>query len=185
MKKQIVKKAPAEQLYFVGILPPDDIQQEVTVFKQQALDQFKAGNALASPPHITLLPPFKSSRTDFSVLSEFAAQKQPMEVALNGFDKFDQRVIFVAVQPNETLVALQKDLELYAHYHLGIEPEYRPYIPHMTVALKDLKRPNFPAAFAHFSAQSYERTFTGTALSLFRSEARQWVKVDEWTLGGL
>lgn len=182
MKKQPRKQSSAEQLYFVGLLPPADIQQEVTEFKQQALERFKAGHALTSPPHITLIPPFRTSRTNFSALQEFADEQRPLNISLSGFDKFDQRVIFVSVTENEELSTFQKDLELYAHYHLGIEPEYRPFHPHMTVAFKDLKRPNFPEAFAYFSTQSYERTFTASALSLLAYDGKNWTVRDEWPL---
>lgn len=183
MKKQSRKTTSAEGLYFVGILPPADIQQEVTAFKQQALERFRASHALASPPHITLLPPFKSTRTDFSVFGEFVTEHKPMEVKLNGFDRFDQRVIFVNVQPNDALMTLQKDLQLYANYHLGIEPDYQPFHPHMTVAFKDLKRPLFPDAFAYFSAQSYDRTFTASEITLFAYNGKTWDAKASWKLG--
>jgi 2'-5' RNA ligase len=183
MKKQSSKQTTAERLYFVGIMPPANIQQEVTAFKHQALERFKAGHALASPPHITLLPPFKSNRTDFSTLGEFVRDHKPVELRLKGFDRFDQRVIFVDVRPNDALAALQKDLQLYAHYHLGIEPEYRPFHAHMTVAFKDLKRPIFPEAFAYFSAQAYDRTFVASEITLFAYDGKTWDVQESWKLG--
>ena len=182
MKNQSGKQASAEQLYFVGILPPPAIQQEVTAFKQQALDRFRTGHALNSPPHITLLPPFGSHRTDFSALTEFVADKKAIDIQLNGFDKFDQKVIFVDIMPNESLLALQKELELFAHYHLGIVPDYGPFRPHMTIAFKDLKRPIFAEAFAYFSGQPYGRTFAANTISLLKYMGKKWEVLNEWTL---
>ncbi len=182
MKNQPGKQANAEQLYFIGVLPPPAIQQEITEFKRQALERFKTGHALTAPPHITLVPPFRSSRTDFSALAEFAEGQKAVEVQLNGFDRFDQKVIFVNVVPNEPLTALQKDLELFAHYYLGIVPEYQPFHPHMTIAFKDLKRPIFPEAFAYFSAQNYERTFSANAITLLKYVGKNWQIMNEWAL---
>ncbi len=183
MKKQSREQAKAEQLYFIGLLPPDTIQQEVTAFKQQALEQFKTSHALTSCPHITLIPPFRSARIDFSAVVEFANQQKAIEVHLKGFNKFDQKVIFVDVVANPELNTLQKDLELYAHYYLGVVPEHQPFHPHMTVAFKDLKRPTFPEAWAYFSEQTYERTFTVNILALFKYNGKAWQITEEWLLG--
>lgn len=182
MKSQPKKQANAEQLYFIGVLPPPAIQQEVIEFKRQAQERFKASHALNSPPHITLLPPFRSSRTDFSALAEFTHDKKAIEVHLNGFDRFDQKVIFLNIVDGEPLKALQKDLELFAHYYLGVVPDYQPYHPHMTIAFKDLKRPVFPEAFAYFSAQPYERAFSANAITLLKYVGKNWEVVNEWAL---
>ncbi|WP_044129574.1 2'-5' RNA ligase family protein [Rudanella lutea] len=182
MKKQTRKLEPPSSTYLLAVLPPSTIQDEVTAFKQQALERFKTGHALTAPPHITLLPPFRSSRTDFSILHEFAAQQSPIDIQLKGFDRFDQRVIFVDVAPNEYLTSLQKNLELYAHYHLGIEPEYRPFRPHMTVAFKDLKRPAFPEAWAYFAEQPYDRSFTADAICMLKHNGSTWDVVEQWSL---
>lgn len=182
MKKQTRQRAKAEQLYFIGLLPPNTIQHEVTAFKQQALEQFETSHALTSSPHITLIPPFRSERTNFSAITEFASEHKPFEVHLKGFNKFDQKVIFVDVVANPKLNALQKDLELYAHYYLGVVPNYQPFHPHITVAFKDLKRPTFPKAWAYFSEQTYERTFVVNTLALFKYNGKAWEITDEWSL---
>ncbi|MCY7358492.1 MAG: 2'-5' RNA ligase family protein [Rudanella sp.] len=182
MKKQPGKQANAEQLYFIGLLPPEPIQQEVTAFKQQALERFGAGHALTSPPHVPLIPPFRSTRPDFSALSEFADAQSTFDLRLTGFNRFDQKVLFVEVDANNELVALQKELELYVHYYLGVVPDYQPYHPHMTVAFKDLKRPIFPQAWAYFSEQTYQRSFTANALSLFKYNGKTWEVMQEWGL---
>ena len=183
MKKQPRKQVKAEQLYFIGLLPPDIIKQEVTAFKQQALDQFKTSHALTSAPHITLIPPFRSARTSFAAIAEFVSEQKAIEVHLKGFNKFDQKVIFVDVVPNPELTTLQKDLELYAHYYVGVVPEYQPFHPHITVAFKDLKRPNFPEAWAYFSEQTYERTFAASSMALFKYNGKAWDILEEWSLG--
>lgn len=183
MKKQPRKLAKAEQLYFIGLLPPAIIQQEVTAFKQQALDRFKTGHALTSAPHITLIPPFRSARTDFSAMAEFASEQKVFEIHLNGFNRFDQKVIFVDVVSNPKLNTIQKELELYAHYYLGVVPEYQPFHPHITVAFKDLKRPAFPEVWAYFSEQTYDRTFAANTLALFKYNGKAWDISEEWSLG--
>jgi len=50
-----VKKAP---LFFVALLPPEDLQREISAFKKHIANTWGACHALKSPPHITLQPPF-------------------------------------------------------------------------------------------------------------------------------
>ena len=45
--------------FFIAILPPETIQREITDFKEEIARDFKSSHALKSPPHITLLMPFR------------------------------------------------------------------------------------------------------------------------------
>lgn len=162
-------------LYFIALLPDQAIQDEITAFKQTAQDRFGSGHALKSPPHITLIPPFRSDRTDFSALQTLADEQKPFSVQLRNFDRFRSRVIFVNVLPEPALLAHQKRLADFCSSQWGIQPDVRPFHPHMTVAFKDLKRSVFHEAWAYFSAQSYERLFMAQAYTLLIHKGQQWV----------
>lgn len=174
---------PALPLFFIAILPDATIQQEVTAFKQQALTRFGSGHALKSPPHVTLIPPFRSNQTDFAVLHQFAVQQPPFTLRLNGFNHFDQRVIYVDVLPNQPLNRCQQSVADFCSGHFGITPENRPFHPHMTVAFKDLRRSVFPEAWHYFSGLSYEREFQVKAITLLRHTGQQWVIQETFMLG--
>lgn len=162
-------------LYFIALLPDQAIQDEITAFKQTAQERFGSGHALKSPPHITLIPPFRSDRTDFSALQLLADEQKPFSVHLRNFDRFGSRVIFVNVLPEPALLSHQKRLADFCSNQWGIQPDFRPFHPHMTVAFKDLKRSVFPEAWAYFSAQSYERLFMAQAYTLLIHTGQRWI----------
>ncbi|QJW88471.1 2'-5' RNA ligase family protein [Spirosoma taeanense] len=161
-------------LYFIALLPDQIIQDEVTAFKQEAQARFGSGHALRSPPHITLVPPFRSHLSDFSALQASADEQEPFSVQLRDFERFGNRVIFVNVVPEPALLTCQAQIADFCHQQFGISPDPRPFHPHMTVAFKDLERAVFPNAWAYFSAQAYERMFTADAFTLLMHTGQQW-----------
>ena len=58
-KKLEIFLGMAEGLYFIGILPPEDIKKKITDIKHVVARKFGSKHALNSPPHITLRMPFK------------------------------------------------------------------------------------------------------------------------------
>jgi len=166
------------QLYFVALLPDESIQHEVTAFKQEARERFDAGHALKSPPHITLVPPFQCApdrQTELlPALNEAAAGLAPFPVQLRHFDRFGQRVIFVHTEIDQPLLTCQRVAADVFHQRVGVQPDTRPFHPHMTVAFKDLKRSLFSEAWRYFSAQVYERRFMAEALTLLRHSGQRW-----------
>jgi 2'-5' RNA ligase len=134
------------KLFFIALLPDITIQDEVTAFKQLAQQRFESGHALKSPPHVTLIPPFKSNETDFSALQDFTNNQPQFVVELKNFDRFGSRVIFVDVVENQLLWDCQNRLAAFCAHRFDILPDPRPFHPHMTVAFKDLKKTVFPTA---------------------------------------
>lgn len=177
----------AQVLFFVALIPPVSIQDEVTAFKKQAAADFGAAHALRSPPHITLIPPFffpEEKRKDLDrALRGFAAARAVFEVGLKNFSAFPPRVIFVAVQEDPALSACQRDLAQYLETTLALPvTDSRPYHPHMTVAFKDLDRKRFPEAWRYFSRQTYERQFQADRLVLLQLVQGFWKGVGEFYL---
>lgn len=176
------------QIYFIALIPPAEIREEVTQFKKYASRHFKASHALKSPPHITLFPPFRWSAEKEASLREalknFAAVRSIFQVQLEDFDRFDRRVIFVHVIPNQELLDFQKDLKAYINKQLELtHVDERPYHPHMTVAFKDLKPDVFEQAWAYFSEQAYERVFEADQLYLLKHDGKQWQVIQEELIG--
>ncbi len=178
----IVKLKP--ELFFMALLPDPIIQDEVTAFKQASLERFGSGHALKSPPHVTLIPPFRSERPDFSALQTFAQTQPPFAVRLQNFDRFGNRVIFVNVVPEPALSACQARLAQFCYDHFGIQPDSRPFHPHMTVAFRDLQRSVFTEAWAYFSTQAYERQFTADAVTLLKHTGQGWAVAQTFPLVG-
>lgn len=166
-------------LYFIALLPPPDIQAEVTAFKAYAAEHFQSRRALNSPPHITLIPPFRfeeaPARALRADLDAWQREQPPFTVQLDGFAAFPPRVIYVDIRPNEQLARYQQALAdwLAAQYDIsGSSPHG--FHPHMTVAFKDLKRRQFPAAWSYFQALPYQRQFVVERLYLLGWVAGRW-----------
>ena len=174
---------PEPKLYFIALLPDQAIRDEVTAFKQTARERFGSGHALRSPPHVTLIPPFRSEQTDFTLLQPFAQAQPPFAVRLRNFDRFDSRVIFVHVEPEPSLSACQTRLVTFCRDHFGIRLDARPFHPHMTVAFRDLERSVFGEAWSYFSEQSYERSFRADAVTLLRHTEHGWAIDQTFTFG--
>jgi 2'-5' RNA ligase len=101
----------SEPLLFIALLPPMEVQNEVTQIKQYFAQNYNSSHALKSPPHVTLQPPFKWLTEDFDLLkeclTEFAKTYAPIPITLSGFGSFPPRVIYVNVIKTPELMEIQ------------------------------------------------------------------------------
>jgi len=149
---------PSTALYFVALVPPTTIREEVTAFKAYAAKHFGSQHALHSPPHITLIPPFRWPKDQYlplaTALSHFKFQTADLSIDLLNFSSFPPRVIFVDVTQSTLLRDLQAQLEQHFSQHLNIQPKGPfGFHPHMTVAFRDLTAAVFPR-FPHIPRRS-------------------------------
>ena len=175
------KASDDSQLFFIALLPPLEIQAEITEIKQYFAQNYKSYHALKSPPHITVYPPFKWFPNNLPVLEQclrdFAANHSPVPVILDGFGAFAPRVIFVHPLKTPELMAVQADLIANLESSLGLVHEQfktRPFAPHMTVAFRDLKRQAFKAAWPEFRDRPLFFNFAATHLTLLVHNGQRW-----------
>lgn len=166
-------------LFLIALLPDEQLQCEVTAFKNYCAKHFQASHSLTSPPHITLIPPFSFSIAKLSNLCDslgaFASKQTDFDVGLNGFNCFPPRVIFVDVEPNIALTRLAADLNAHLERTVGLKRESsHGFNPHMTIAHRDLQRHIFPKAWAHFQKLEFKRKFKAEELTLLRHEQGRW-----------
>ena len=180
--------------YFVALLPPSDVQAAINRFKQRFADRYHSRKAFNAPPHITLQPPFDwplpspglppEQHADSATLTELtqsfqalAATQPPIVIQLNGFGAFAPRVIYVNVFKTAELRSLQAEVTQYFVEEWSLtEPQAqsRPFIPHITVAFRDLTRSNFHMGWAEFKDKPFTATFTVTDLVLLVHNGRHW-----------
>ncbi|MEC4819269.1 MAG: 2'-5' RNA ligase family protein [Scytonema sp. PMC 1069.18] len=169
------------KLYFIALLPPQDLQDYANQVKQYFADNYASRHAQKSPPHITLQPPFQWEDKNLPLLEEhlkdFATGRELIPITLNGYNAFPPRVIYIDVVRNPELLSVQTDLMVYLENHLGIVDKVgktRPFAPHMTVAFKDLTKENFKAAWAEFKHRELHFEFTASCLTLLVHEGGRW-----------
>lgn len=179
----------SKHLFFIALLPPQDIQDQATEIKEYFAQNYKSKHALKSPPHITLQPPFEWSLNEVSALKEclrtFAQTQIPIPITLKGFGAFVPRVIYINVLKTPELLAVQKKLMTYLEESLGIVDQVsktRPFSPHMTVAFKDLTRQKFRIAWNEFEHREFEHEFIASHLTLLIHEGKKWNIHDEFPL---
>ncbi|MEG4319257.1 MULTISPECIES: 2'-5' RNA ligase family protein [unclassified Microcoleus] len=171
----------SKQRFFIALVPPDDIQEQITQIKLYFADRYNSRGALSSPPHITLQPPFEWLPADVPKLEEsikvFAAKRWPILVTLSGFAAFAPRVIYADVVKSPELLEMQTDLMSYVKANLGIVDrisQTRSFVPHMTVAFRDLTEENFQRAWLEFSGREIHLEFTAAALTLLLHDGSRW-----------
>ena len=172
-------------LFFIALLPSREIQDETTAFKLECARLFGASHALNSPPHVTLQAPFRWPLEQLdelqSTLTEFANGQMSFAVALKDFSCFRPRVLFVGVEKGKSLLELQEKLANHLLRKLALKDKRsRRFHPHLTIAHRDLKEADFPAAWKHFSKKSYQRHFPAKGLYLLRHQGGKWEVIDEF-----
>lgn len=168
-------------LYFIALLPPQEIQDYANQVKQYFADKYDSKHAQKSPPHITLQPPFEwdsDKLTNLEVcLHNFANAQDSIPIILDGYNAFVPHVIYIDVVQTPELMNLQDYLMAYLENHLGIVDKVgkkRGFTPHMTVAFKDLKRSKFKAAWMEFENQELHFEFNARKLTLLKHENKIW-----------
>ena len=177
--------------FFVALLPPSDVQTRVNEIKGVMRDRFNSKAAFRSPPHITLHAPFEwpvsaISRLQDS-LSKFAYSQKPISITLEGFNAFAPHVIYIDVAQSAGLMTLQP--KLLAHFESNIalvskQDRKRSYVPHLTVAFRDLKPNMFRKAWAEFQRREFHADFTASQISLLTHNGKLWTVKESYEFVG-
>ena len=171
----------SENLYFIAIIPPESLYSEALALKQHFKNQYNSQAALNSPPHITLHMPFKwkegKEAALINRLEMFAEKQKPFEMRLNSFRAFEPRVIFIDVIKDDALTDLQKSLKRFCKIELNLfNADYKEfaYHPHVTLAFRDLKKPEFYKAWGELKEKKLEANFTVSSIALLKHDGEEW-----------
>lgn len=167
--------------YFIGVLPPKPIYDQVLALKHYFKEHFQSKASLNSPPHITLHMPFqwKEKREGelIETLFNFSTIQSPFELQLKNFSCFEPRVIYIDVERQPRLSELQHLLHKTLQKELNIfNANYKDYAfhPHMTVAFRDLKKQNFYKAWEEFKTKTFNASFKVEEVALLKHDGKIW-----------
>ncbi|RFM30526.1 2'-5' RNA ligase family protein [Deminuibacter soli] len=171
-------------LYFIAIIPPEIIRENIIAFQTDLRDNYNSAAALKVIPHITLKAPFQlPAEAHTSLLQwfrELYCATGIFTVTLNGFNMFNNKahpVIFVQPVANASLFALQKEIVHNFHEHFPMiqvpDLELR-FKPHITIGYRDLTPQQFTAAWKVYQAKPYNASFDVTGFHLLQHDTRQW-----------
>ena len=170
-------------MYYIALLAPDAINEDVMRWKHFMRDRFGCTVALKSPAHITLIGPFWM-KTDLQPIldisiNEFASTRESVLICLKNFDCFKPRVIFVQVENSEQLRLLQSDFEkhLSINNSFPIKGETRSFHPHITIANRDLHKKDFIEAWEYFKNKTYHASFVANGITVLKHSGIKWEPV--------
>jgi len=170
-----------KSLYFIAIVPPQPYFQQILDWKNYFAENHHSKGALRSPPHITLHMPFKWQEKREGEIHKFlrsiVIDQEVFSIQLKNFSAFEPRVIYIDVVENQELGVLQKKVAENARKSLGIfndDYKNRGFSPHVTVAFRDLKKPEFYNAWQTFKNKEFEATFNVEDLCLLKHNGRNW-----------
>jgi 2'-5' RNA ligase len=166
------------QKYFVAIVLPSPVLEEAEAIKHMLLSEHGLKGALRSPAHITLHRPFtwKEEKEDRLIggLNSFSYKKH-FTIYLDGFSKFEQRVIYIHVAQNEHLDLLHAQLVSHCKKNLLLFNEaddLRAFKPHVTIASRDLKKNKFDVVWQLFNERPFRAEFVCGQIHLLKLSAK-------------
>lgn len=173
----ILKMTSGGDLYFVAIVPPSEIKEEVLEMKLGLKEKFRLTHALKLPGHITLVPPVRLKMEQKKLflhgLEKVVQKHSRFHVELENFGHFRKRVVFIKVVDNIPLQLLYRDLlENLAEYLP--QDMSRSFHPHVTLASRDLTSRKFPEVWEELKNRKYHNSFQAAALTLFRHNGKSW-----------
>ena len=131
-------------LYYMAVVCPEPINDEVKELKGHMNATYGSEAASKSPAHLTIVPPFRAEDELENSLKEFAEIFSmgivPFELTLSGIGQFGERVLYLDVEESEQLHALERECmaefeEKFPSILFGMKPEFH---PHVTVATRDI-----------------------------------------------
>ncbi|WP_106914425.1 2'-5' RNA ligase family protein [Chryseobacterium aurantiacum] len=168
-----------KKMYFIAIYPPQEIIEEVRVFKRDLAVSYSNTMALKNDAHITLFPPFSRElelESDIHVaFQKINTSLSPFEMDLNGFGSFPNPknpVIFVHPENNVHLT------ELYHRVNQQFNFTKYSFNPHMTVGYRDLTWENYLNAWEEYKEKEYKTKFIVEKILLLRHDGK-WVPIAE------
>lgn len=167
--------------YFIAIIPPSPVYDYAQELKYYFRDRFQSKASLNSPPHITLHMPFrwkeKREHELIDTLDRFTLKFRPFPVELKNFSCFSPKVIFIDVNKNTLLSDLHNELNRFCKRELNLfNASYKeqPFYPHLTLAFRDLKKPNFARAWEEFKDKQYSAEFMVENITLLKHDSKVW-----------
>ncbi|MDH5379884.1 MAG: 2'-5' RNA ligase family protein [Cyclobacteriaceae bacterium] len=168
----------SQQLYFLAVIPPQPIYDEVWNIKKNIEEDYQSKASLNSPPHITLHMPFKwrEDREDKLISTLEKVSVEPFQIELKDFKAFVPRVIYIDLVQNEDLRNLWNAIvvSMSSLNILNADYKNRGFTPHMTVAFRDLRKEMFKKAWEIFKNTSFSASWEVNSFSLLKHNGKIW-----------
>lgn len=184
-----------QQLYFIAIMLPQWVDNEIITFKNDMEQRFQSKKALRTASHITLKAPFKLPAAAHSnVLDWFNNMNitvAPFIQNIKDFGAFNNKrnpVIYVQPVMNASLQQLQHEVLQQFIPAFPKEPVSRQehiFSPHITIAYRDLQSRYFKEAWEEYKTKQYRVEFEVNAFQLLLHTDGRWKMISNYTLNAV
>ena len=158
---------------------PDEIAHEVVKLQLSIFRQYGTHDGLESQPHVTLKMGFPAADIGSAVtfLEQQAARISSIPLEIDGFDTFDEGILFLDVKPNPALESMRQGLLRDFETALGFAPlpiEGPGFRFHVTVAA-GLSAREFGRLRDDFKARRMSFQFMARHMDLICYTGAHWV----------
>jgi 2'-5' RNA ligase len=174
--------------YFVAVVLPEQLNKKILEYIQMMQDKYGCRVGLRSPAHITLVPPFWMNEEKESMLSEVLkplAAENSFELATDNFSSFPPKTIFISLKKNFLLDELKEKTTslLLQHQICSASPETRPFVPHITIATRDLHKKSYNEAWDYFKERKFDALWTVSSICILKHNGSMWKVLNQVKFG--
>jgi 2'-5' RNA ligase len=165
-------------LYFVALTPEASFTSFIRTRQLEMCDLFGVCRALRTPPHVTLVPPFRCIEDYKKDLQNALSETnfEPFDLPMIGMGKFGKRVIFIKPEINGELKRLHTATQI--AYNPWSKPEEQPFHPHFTIGYRNLE-PVFDEAWVYFQEVKIPPVAKMVKVALFKHLNKRWQILSE------
>ncbi len=158
---------------------PDEIAHEVVKLQLSIFQRYGTHDGLESQPHVTLKMGFPATHIESAVtfLEQQAARMNSISLEIDGFDTFDEGILFLDVKPNPALETMRQGLLRDLKAALGFAPlpiEGPGFRFHVTVAA-GLPAREFGRLRDEFKTRQMSFQFMARHMDLICHTGSHWV----------
>lgn len=172
--------------YFIAIIPPEPAYSAIETIKKEVSIKYNNKSALRSPPHITLHMPFEwktEKENNLVLVLEKFHFTTSFTLKLNNFSCFEPKVVFIDVNQEPLLTALQSNLTNHVKKNLNLfnqSNNLRNFHPHITIAFRDLKKSAFYEMMGEYREKKFAADFPVTSFFLLKHTGKSWLPHKEF-----
>lgn len=169
-------------LHFIALIPEKSFSDKIRVLQEELKEKFSLNYAMRIPPHITLQAPFECRESDQlnlnTCIEGIKKEISPITLTTADFGSFIESVIYVGLQRSSTLIKKQRDIVDHLETAGCLVPAQRnnQYLPHITLAHRDLDNLRFPAVWSHITEKKINETFAIERLVVYKHEEGRWLE---------
>lgn len=165
-----------EDLYFIAVLPPPDLSNEIDEIRKACALEHQVYSALKPPVHITLIAPFKLNSVNELKLTkslESARPFQPFVQKLKDFDGFPEHTVYINAIKNNGISAIHNKLKTVLKSLGGVIKAGSLTNPHVTIAYRDAKEA-YPQIIEQYRRRHFNAAFMVDHFTLLKHDGKRW-----------